>query len=509
MVNKHHIGQALCGLLKYSTQGHGAATKSGLCGYAEISTANCPQACNNIASALPSRVIFSSNAQAYDGSQAGYWTEQQSEEEPACFVDPESAHDVAQILTIAKEARCPFAVKGGGHTSFAGASSINGGISIDMRKMNVVTPNENGTVVSVGPGSRWKQVYDAIEPLNITVVGGRVASVGVAGLTTGGGLSFFTGLHGFACDNVQNYEVVTADGRIRNANETSNPNLYFALRGGSGNFGIVTRFDFDAYPSGDSVIGGNLNFNQTQAVAATDAYYEFCDTINHVPEATTWLAFSYIPALGQHILNMLPFYANSTDPSGAAAVYKNFTSLPTLSNDIKVTTQSALTQANSQPAGYRNTWWAFSFRPDRELMQETVQRFLEWDKTRYNGTFSMVYTVVSKPALARMSRRGGNPLGLSESDGPLIIVLMSPQWSDPAQDEEVIGMTRDFVDETVARSKAKGVDNPYIYLNYADVRQDVLAGYGEGNLARLRAISAEYDPERVFQQLAPGGHKLF
>lgn len=133
---------------------------------------------------------------------------------------------------------CPFAVKGGSHAAFSGASSIDGGITITMESFTQVLASADKKTVNVGPGNRWVDVYNALEPDGIGVSGGRVSSVGVPELILGGGISFFANKIGWACDNIASYEVVTASGAIVNVTPTSFPDLYWALRGGGSNFGI-------------------------------------------------------------------------------------------------------------------------------------------------------------------------------------------------------------------------------------------------------------------------------
>lgn len=103
--------------------------------------------------------------------------------------------------------QCQFAVKSGGHAAFSGASNINGGLTIDLINLNQVTLSADHTQASIGPGNRWFDVYSALEPKGLTVIGGRVADIGVGGLTLGGGMSFFSARYGWACDNVNTYEV--------------------------------------------------------------------------------------------------------------------------------------------------------------------------------------------------------------------------------------------------------------------------------------------------------------
>lgn len=122
-------------------------------------------------------------------------------------MSPKSAQNVSTALTILKETQCEFAVKSGGHAAFTGSSNINSGVTIDLINLNQVTLNAHKNVTSLGPGNRWFDVYTVLEPQNLTVIGGRVADIGVGGLTLGGGMSFFSGRYGWACDNVVNYEV--------------------------------------------------------------------------------------------------------------------------------------------------------------------------------------------------------------------------------------------------------------------------------------------------------------
>lgn len=167
---------------------------------------------------------------AYHLEEAGYWSAVQAEVEPYCFFEPEDSVAVAVTILLSRLTQCPFAFKSGGHAAFANASNIEGGITINMAKMNEVKLSEDESIAKVGPGNTWYDVYTALEDRNLTVVGGRVADIGVGGLTLGGGVSFFSGLYGWACDNVRNYQVVTSQGAILDVNYDSHfDDLYYAL----------------------------------------------------------------------------------------------------------------------------------------------------------------------------------------------------------------------------------------------------------------------------------------
>ena len=178
---------------------------------------------------LGDKVLFPNDA-AYNEYQAGalgYWTQQEAALSPACRILPTCSEDVAFTMAILVTHACKFAVRGGGHMSWAGAANIDAsGVTIDLSAMKQVEVSDDRTITSVGGGARWEDVYLKLDALDLAVSGGRVAAVGVGGLITGGmrpmspclysceltrystgGNSFFASRYGFACDNVQNFEV--------------------------------------------------------------------------------------------------------------------------------------------------------------------------------------------------------------------------------------------------------------------------------------------------------------
>jgi FAD/FMN-containing dehydrogenase len=178
------------------------------------------------------------------------------------------------MVLLARLTQCPFAVKGGGHAAFAGASNIPGGITVSMEHFTKVQVSNDKKTADIGPGNRWASVYKTLEKSGVGVVGGRMAPVGVPGLILGGGISFFSNKLGWACDNVASYEVVTASGLIVNASPLVFPDLYWALRGGGGNFGIVTNFKLNAFPLG-KMWGGQRIYTENNFSAVLDAIYKF------------------------------------------------------------------------------------------------------------------------------------------------------------------------------------------------------------------------------------------
>lgn len=177
---------------------------------------------------------------------------------------PESAQDLAKAMPVVSCFGIPFAVRSGGHTPHAGPASITGGLLIALDQLTHLSLSAGGGLAHVGPGNRWVQVYKFLQPHGKLVVGGRVASVGVGGLVTGGGNSYLSNRFGLACDMVDSFEVVLANGTIVAASLRRNPDLFRALKGGSSNFGIITRLNLRTVPS-RGVWGGN-------AIYAPDKY---------------------------------------------------------------------------------------------------------------------------------------------------------------------------------------------------------------------------------------------
>lgn len=143
----------------------------------------------------------------YERQEAAYWSQQQALTRPACRLTPTSSEDVSLAVLTSRVTKCKFAVKSGGHAAFAGASNIQDGITFDLAKLNEIEVSKDKKSVSVGAGNVWYDVYQKLTPMNLTVLGGRVSAIGVGGLTLGGGVSFFSTRHGWACDNVDTYEV--------------------------------------------------------------------------------------------------------------------------------------------------------------------------------------------------------------------------------------------------------------------------------------------------------------
>jgi FAD/FMN-containing dehydrogenase len=174
-------------------------------------------------------------------------------------VQPTTAEEVSTTVKVLAAARLlktyQFAVRSGDHTPIPGVNNVDDGVTIDLLHMNRTTYNTDSKVTSIWPAARWGSVYAALEPLGRMVAGGRESTVGVGGFLLGCGISHYAPLFGLSCDNVINFQIVLADGRIVNANKKTNADLFTALKGGNSNFGIVTRYDMETFEN-ENLWGG-------------------------------------------------------------------------------------------------------------------------------------------------------------------------------------------------------------------------------------------------------------
>ena len=163
--------------------------------------------CALLSQSLGAKVSYPSDAR-YNATEASYWSLQESDIRPACILQPSTAHDVSIAVSLLSSTdHCEFAVKGQGHSPAAGFANVDNGVTIDMAGLASVETNEDHSVALVGAGASWLDVYRHLDPLGVSVAGGRNGNVGVGGLLLGGGISHFTARVGWACDSVVNYEV--------------------------------------------------------------------------------------------------------------------------------------------------------------------------------------------------------------------------------------------------------------------------------------------------------------
>ncbi|WP_370972692.1 FAD-binding oxidoreductase [Amycolatopsis sp. cg9] len=186
---------------------------------------------------------------------------------PAVVVRPAGAADVAAALAYAREAALDVSVRGGGH-NYGGAAVVDGGLCLDLSSLDAITVDPAGRTARCGGGATWAQLDTATQEHALAVPGGTISHTGIGGLTLGGGFGWLTGKHGLSCDNLLSAEVVTADGQVLRASAGEHPDLFWALRGGGGNFGVVTEFEFRLHPVGPIVYLGLFFWGLEDGTAA-------------------------------------------------------------------------------------------------------------------------------------------------------------------------------------------------------------------------------------------------
>jgi hypothetical protein len=339
----------------------------------------------------------------------------------------------------------------------------------------------------------------------------------------GGGLSYFSGQYGIAADNVLNYEVVLADGSIVNANADSPKyaDLARALRGGTNNFGIVTRFDLKAYPY-TGVNGGLVVWPDTPQVtnSVIDAFISFSGNAAKDPHAHSFLALTG-QATGSGIWSAGLYYTKpytTPRPKIFNPFYTASLNSTLLVSTLRNTNHTALTNEleATQPPGARNRFFTNTYRADASLIQGCVTIFREETARANTALAAQGYpnasTTYSMQHLTSNILTPGpypNIVGLSPSDAPLVLISITSPWTSAAEDAIILGSMQRVIDRTDALAKEKGKAHPFKYANYAQPGAKVFEGYGEGNREFLRRVSRKYDPQGVWQKLVPGGFKLW
>ncbi|KAF7673761.1 fad binding domain containing protein [Alternaria burnsii] len=488
--------------------------------------------------AIPHIVTTSEKATEFKNLMDVYWDQKACEVSPACIVRPRNVWELAQAVKIlkrefdirndrAKETKedleSIFAIRGGGHSAVAGASSIRGGVVIDLSLFNQVTPAEDRQSVTVGAGCKWIDVYSALEKEGLAVAGGRNSAVGVSGLTLGGGLSFFSPQYGFVCNNVLTYEVVLADGSIVNASERDNPKLWRALKGGGNNFGVVTSFTLRSFAS-TNVWSGFLYLLPYKAPAVLAAFHSFvgrtlAGELQHLfdPHAAgpltcfTYLQSPGIQAISVNLVHTTPDSQQKGWPESWRS--SDFNKLWRLWSTFKTRSLVSATDELSvlNPPGRRQEFATTTIKNDRGTLEAAHKAYRDAiPKIKKQAIKGMSWTLVLQPCLPSWARKGdANPLGLDEgSDDPLVNVQFTVNWALEEHDEMVRTITREAIEQIDAFALEHETGHRYRYLNYCAAWQNPFEGYGEENLKFLRSVSKEVDPEGLFQRGCGGGFKL-
>lgn len=215
-----------------------------------------------------------------------------------------------------------------------GASSISNGVLLSTERLTALKYAQGKSIVQIGAGLRWVSVYDFLANSSLAVAGGRFGPVGVSGLLLGGGISYFGSEYGWGASTVTNYEVVLANSTITNANSTTNPDLFWALKGGSSNFGVVTRFDMQTFPLAE-IWGGTALYNSSALNDMVEAYASYTVAQGGSSDSATHIDPSILINATTGEVSIYSVYMHKgSDPNPASA--RNFTRIPATFSDLRV-----------------------------------------------------------------------------------------------------------------------------------------------------------------------------
>ncbi|POS72420.1 FAD binding domain-containing protein [Diaporthe helianthi] len=399
-----------------------------------------------------------------------------------------------------------------------GAQSVQPGVMMSLARLNTRELGQASSIASIGPGQVWQDVYHWLATYGLAVNGGRYPTVGVGGLLVGGGISYFSGKHGWSCDTVVAYEVVLADGSIVEATAAgAHADLFWALRGGHNNFGIVTRFDLKTFPMTSAYYGGTIwdgkNASaQTQFFAALDAYVLPGGGVDD-PNAATSAIVSVTPGSGASQLISIRF-APGTD--GNPKAFENFTAIdaPVLQSAggkvVPDWTEVLNSLEQTGDRGSRRLFWSVSFKADSRAIRignETVIGLAFSELANVPGAVvALTYQLISKDWLLVSQKSGGNVLDVDPDSGTFISALISCTWDNAADDKKVNLFAKKAASVIIEETTELGLEYDFVYLNDAGPTQKPFETYGGGkSLPRLIQIRNKYDPNRFLQKYLSHG----
>ena len=413
---------------------------------------------------------------------------------PRLMVLAAGADDVAPTIDFARRHGLRLAVRGGGH-NVAGNGTVDDGIVLSLKALDSVHVDAETRRVRVGGGATLRQVDTATIAEDLVVPAGVVSPTGVGGLTLGGGFGWLTRTHGLTIDNLVAAEVVTASGEHVRASAEENPELLWGLKGGGGNFGVVTSFTFDAHPLASQVYAGNLVYRRPdweKVLAAAESV--FADLPDEVTPIFTGLVPPPDWELGDEpVLVLGAAWAGADATAGAAWFESVLKQLPTQERIVGAT---PWTEWQSQvdvyfPYGSRGYWKNTSFdRLDAGLIDVLTRRLVEHE------LFGTAFDIhVMGGAMARVPEQA---TAFPDRSAAYWLNIYG-FWRERADDERLTAFVKTFAHEVQPFSSGG------TYVNFLGAEHDhdpwrqALAVYGPEKLARLSALKREYDPENVFR----------
>jgi FAD/FMN-containing dehydrogenase len=409
---------------------------------------------------------------------------------PACIARCTGTADVVAAVHLAREHDLEIAVRGGGH-NVAGTATCDDGIVIDLSAMRAVSVDPAGRTAWVQGGALWGDVDHETQAHGLATTGGIIGHTGVAGLTLGGGIGFLMRKHGLAVDNLIAAEVVTADGSVVRASAHEHPDLFWALRGGGGNFGVVTAFQFALHPVGPTVMAGPVFWAADDTADVLRFYRDFAAAAPD--ELGTVVRFGTVPPLPaiptdlhwRPAIAVVACYAGAVD-DGERAV-RDLRAFKTPLVDLLAPAPYAAFQGaldDTVPHGWHYYWKATSLAglTDDVIAVIADHAYQAGSPRSYAAMFHMGGAVARVPhtATAYPGRDVAHNL------------IIDAVWLPGEQGEAEAAWARRFA-EALAPHRAGAV-----YVNFLDADDDAGQAYGEQLHARLAAVKATYDPDNTF-----------
>ncbi len=400
---------------------------------------------------------------------------------PAVILRPTSAQEVATAIQYARDNSLVLSVKSGGHSGL-GFSTNTGGVVIDVMALNQVeVVDADKHLVKVGSGAVWVDVAKALQPHHLAISSGDTQTVGVGGLTLGGGIGWMVRKVGLALDSLVGAELVTADGQILHLSQTENPDLFWAIRGGGGNFGIITSFEFTAHPTG-KVMAGKINYDLDNLSQVLTGWR---DTMRTAPEELTTMMLIMPSFAGNPPMAIIICCFAGDDEAAATKVLAPLQQLGTvLHQDLQLKEYAEVLEEAHPPEGIK-------------VIAKDV--FVE------DFSDELIQDIVS------MTKEATFPVLQIRSLGGAMNRVASDATAFAHRRSEILLLGASFIPLTATETEIEAALKPWqklavygsgVYLNLlTDLNdEDMTAAYPSATHERLAKIKKQYDPENVFNQ---------
>jgi hypothetical protein len=401
---------------------------------------------------------------------------------PLALVRPVNASDVVRCITFARQHDLPLSVCGGGH-SVAGNAVRDGAVMLDLSRMKALQVDPETRRVQAEPGLTLGEFDRATQAFGLATTLGVVSTTGIAGLTLGGGLGWLNGRYGLACDNLTSADVATADGRLLRASAQENEDLFWSIRGGGGNFGVVTSFEYQLHPV-ELVLAGGLSYPLDMAPRVLRFYDDFAKT---APDELSTAASLGLSPDGEPMVSIAVCYCGPLD-DGEQVLRPLRTFQSPVSDGIQPMPYRALQSARDEgfPFGRRHYWKSGWLRHVTDGALETLMRFLpQMPSPASSVGLQQLHGVASRVAPSATAF----PHRAEQYD-----FLILSQWSEAADSDRNARWTRALFEAMRPHLEQA------VYVNNLGEEGPgrVQAAYGE-NYPRLAAMKSTYDPDNLFR----------